>query len=89
MLAKGGSLKAPYPRRCGAFVTWSCLVAGNEDFNAQVCLLLLASVEIRSLSFRHLALLEPCMNFIQSNLNNLLAIAWFALCWGGYTRYAI
>ena len=29
------------------------------------------------------------MNFIQSNLNNLLAIAWFALCWGGYTRYAI
>lgn len=29
------------------------------------------------------------MNFIQSNFNNLLAIAWFALCWGGYTRYAI
>ncbi len=29
------------------------------------------------------------MNFIQSNLNNLLAIVWFALCWGGYTRYAI
>ena len=29
------------------------------------------------------------MNFIQSNLNNLLAVAWFALCWGGYTRYAI
>jgi len=29
------------------------------------------------------------MNFIQSNLNNLLAIAWFVACWGGYTRYAI
>ncbi|MFJ9989791.1 DUF599 domain-containing protein [Pseudomonas putida] len=28
------------------------------------------------------------MTFIQSNLHNLLAIAWFALCWGGYTRYA-
>ncbi|MBC3420563.1 MULTISPECIES: DUF599 family protein [unclassified Pseudomonas] len=28
------------------------------------------------------------MTFIQSNLHNLLAVAWFALCWGGYTRYA-
>ncbi|MBO0366506.1 DUF599 family protein [Pseudomonas shirazensis] len=29
------------------------------------------------------------MSFIQSNLINLLAVCWFALCWGGYTRYAI
>lgn len=29
------------------------------------------------------------MSFIQSNLSNLLAVCWFALCWGGYTRYAI
>ncbi|MFB4393694.1 MULTISPECIES: DUF599 domain-containing protein [unclassified Pseudomonas] len=28
------------------------------------------------------------MDFIRTNLDNLLAIAWFALCWGGYTRYA-
>ncbi|MDI3376278.1 DUF599 family protein [Pseudomonas sp. V104_6] len=28
------------------------------------------------------------MNFILSNLNNLIAACWFVLCWGGYTRYA-
>ncbi|VVP79460.1 hypothetical protein PS910_01810 [Pseudomonas fluorescens] len=28
------------------------------------------------------------MSFIQSNLGNLLAAAWFVICWGGYTRYA-
>ncbi|MCG8294093.1 DUF599 domain-containing protein [Pseudomonas entomophila] len=29
------------------------------------------------------------MTFIQNNLGNLLAALWFAICWGGYTRYAI
>jgi uncharacterized membrane protein len=29
------------------------------------------------------------MNFILSNLPNVLAACWFAICWGGYTRYAI
>ena len=29
------------------------------------------------------------MHFIQNNLHNVLAVCWFALCWGGYTRYAI
>ncbi|MDD1013380.1 DUF599 domain-containing protein [Pseudomonas rubra] len=28
------------------------------------------------------------MSFIQSNLIHLLAACWFAVCWGGYTRYA-
>ena len=29
------------------------------------------------------------MSFIQNNLGNLLAVCWFAICWGGYTRYAL
>ncbi|WP_028693886.1 DUF599 domain-containing protein [Pseudomonas cremoricolorata] len=29
------------------------------------------------------------MSFIHNNLSNLLAVCWFALAWGGYTRYAI
>lgn len=29
------------------------------------------------------------MSFIQSNLSHWVAACWFALCWGGYTRYAI
>jgi len=28
------------------------------------------------------------MSFIQASLSNLLAACWFAICWGGYTRYA-
>ncbi|WP_296263826.1 DUF599 domain-containing protein [Pseudomonas sp. UBA6562] len=29
------------------------------------------------------------MIFIENNLNHLLAVCWFALAWGGYTRYAL
>jgi uncharacterized membrane protein len=34
------------------------------------------------------ALIGNCMSFVEANLVHILAALWFAICWGGYTRYA-